>query len=243
MQKSLVESIIDKYHLNGLVEGIKWTVKNKTITISFVPEEKKSVTGTITCTDFDLIDSEILIYNTSQLIKLVKILGQEIALNVHYEKKIPIKLLLSDNKFDLEFYLADKNLIKSDIPTVNEPPYEISFKINEEFTNSFKSAKKGLGNDVTKFTIEANQFVNNQLTVTVGDLNNFAHKAKFNVAIESTHSISSIPFEADILNEILVANQEADEGKFELSQHGLIKLTFKQGKINSVYYLVRLADS
>lgn len=244
MQKSLVESVIDRYYLNGLVEGVKWEINNKNIIINFTPEEKKSLVGIIKCSDIDIRDSEILIYNTSQLIKLIKILGNDISLDIYSERNIPIKLLLADNKFDLEFYLADKNLINKDIPSINEPSYEIEFDIcKDDFIDRFKNAKKGLGNDITKFTIEANQFIEKQLTITVGDLHNFSNKVKFNVPIESTESISSIPFEADLFNEILIANEDAKEGKFYLSQHGLIKLFFKKENIESVYYLVRLADS
>jgi hypothetical protein len=240
MQKSILESVIEKYYLNGLVESVKWGIKDKSLVINFIPHEIRSLIGTIKCSNFILDDNEIAIYNTSQLVKLIKILNKEISVSTYAERKTSLKLLLSDNQYDLEFYLADKNMIDR-VPEVSEPTiYEVAFKIDHEFINKFKNAKKGLGPDTNKFTIEANQLIPNQAYIVVGDLHTHANKVKFSIPIESTIPLSIMPFQADVLNEILLANENCNEGKFEISQHGLIKLTFKENDIESTYFLVRL---
>jgi hypothetical protein len=45
------------------------------------------------------------------------------------------------------------------------------------------------------------------------------------------------------MNEVLKANEEAKEGKIEISSEGLMKLTFKEDTIESIYYLVRLNEN
>lgn len=242
MRKLTLESIIEKYYLNGLVEKIKWEVKDKNLLIKFNPEEMRSLMGVINHSNINLPDGEILIYNTTQLLKLVKILGHEINLDVYIERKTPLKLLISDNEFDLEFYLADKNLVSNKIPELNDIEFDISFKIDKEFINKFKSAKKGLGSEVTKFTIEANQLKTKEVIFTIGDLNNHSNKVKFSNYTESEIPINLIPFNSNVFNEILISNENADEGTFDLSKEGLIRLMFKEGETDSTYYLVRLDE-
>ena len=42
--------------------------------------------------------------------------------------------------------------------------------------------------------------------------------------------------------ELLKANEEADSGTIQISQEGLMKVSFKEESIESVYYLVRLSQ-
>jgi hypothetical protein len=53
--------------------------------------------------------------------------------------------------------------------------------------------------------------------------------------------LSETPFPADVMTEILKANEDAKEGKIEISGEGLMKVSFKENSIDSVYYLVRLS--
>jgi hypothetical protein len=54
--------------------------------------------------------------------------------------------------------------------------------------------------------------------------------------------LDELPFPADVLTEVLKANEEATSGTIQVSNEGLMKLTFKEGDIESVYYLVRLSN-
>ncbi len=239
MQKITLESIIEKYYLNGLVESIKFDVKDKNVDIAFIPTEVKSLVGFIKCPNFQLEDCKIAIYNTSQLIKLIKILDHDIELNLHKEKTTTTKLLLSDNKYDLEYYLADLHLIPP-TPKISEPEvYDISFNLTSEFISDFNNAKKALG-DIKRFTVEANQLGENYVTFRLGESSSFSNKIKFNTHTDSKFNLNAIPFEANLFNEVLLANKDSDGGKFELSHQGLIKLTFKEKEIESTYFLVGL---
>ena len=48
MQIQTLTSVIDKYYLNGIVESVKWTIKDKNIEIDFITPFKNLV-GKITC--------------------------------------------------------------------------------------------------------------------------------------------------------------------------------------------------
>ena len=43
--------------------------------------------------------------------------------------------------------------------------------------------------------------------------------------------------------EVLKANEDATEGKLQISQEGLMKISFKEDGIESTYYLVRLSTN
>jgi hypothetical protein len=54
--------------------------------------------------------------------------------------------------------------------------------------------------------------------------------------------LTEIPFPADVMMEVLKANEDATNGKIQISQEGLMKISFTEDGIDSIYYLVRLSD-
>ena len=243
MHKETLTKVIDKYYLNGTVESVKWVLKDKNITVDFITPFKNLV-GKITCPDIDLEDSEIGIYNTTQFSKLVKIMDKTIILKLgKSERGTPLELAISDNQYDLNYYLSDLNLIDT-VPTINEPEhYDAIVPINQEFISLFNNAKKALG-DIKQFTIKS-ELIDGEmfLNIVLGDGSGFANKIKFKTPCEAMFGLGELPFPADIMNEILKANEDMNEGKIEISEQGLMKITFKEDTTNSVYYLVRLSTN
>jgi hypothetical protein len=54
--------------------------------------------------------------------------------------------------------------------------------------------------------------------------------------------LDEIPFPADVMMEVLKANEEANSGTINISSEGLMKISFKEDSIESTYYLVRLSN-
>ena len=244
MNKNTITSVIDKYYLNGTVESVKWVIKDKNITVDFITPFKNLV-GKVTSPNVDLEDSNIGIYNTSQFSKLIKIMNETIILKLNKsERGTPLELTIADNQYDLNYYLSDLNLIES-VPTITEPAsYDADIPVTNEFITRFINAKKALG-DVKQVSIKA-EFTESEgmnLLVVIGDGNGYANKIKFKTPCEAMFGLDEIPFPADVLNEVLKANEEATDGTIQVSNEGLMKLTFKEGDIESVYYLVRLSDN
>ena len=242
MQKHTLISIVDKYHLNGIVESVKWSVKDKAITVDFITPMKNLV-GKVTSPNFDLEDSDVGIYNTSQFYKLVKIMNDTVILKLNKsERGTPLELTLADNQYDLNYYLSDLNLIESS-PTINEPTdYDADVTIGSEFINMFASAKKALG-DVKQFTVKSElNDGTTELLINIGEGNGYANKIKFRTPCESLFGLNELPFPADVMMEVLKANEDATEGKIQISQEGLMKISFKELNIESTYYLVRLSN-
>ena len=241
MQKQTLTSVVDKYHLNGIVESVKWVVKDKNITVDFITPMKNLV-GKVTSPNFDLEDADLGIYNTSQFNKLVKIMDSTVVLGlVKSPYGTPIELTLADNQYDLNYYLSDLMLIES-VPNINEPTdYDATSEIEPNFITMFTNAKKALG-DVKQFTVQTEtKDGETSLLVTIGDGNSYANKIKFKAICESMFGLSETPFPADVMMELLKANEEADSGTIQISNEGLMKISFVEESIESTYYLVRLS--
>ena len=81
------------------------------------------------------------------------------------------------------------------------------------------------------------------LLITIGEGNGYANKIKFKTKCEALFGLDEIPFPADVMMEVLKANEDATEGKLQISQEGLMKISFKEDGIDSTYYLVRLSTN
>ena len=81
MKKPYLESVIEKYHLGGLVERVKIQVTDKTLTTKFISTQKNLV-GVLEAPGITLPDCEFGVYDTSQLLKLIGITDHFLTLDV-----------------------------------------------------------------------------------------------------------------------------------------------------------------
>ena len=62
INKLKIQSIINKYYL-GTNESVKWVINNNSLNIDFMTPTK-DVIGNVMCSDFQLEDSKLAIYDT-----------------------------------------------------------------------------------------------------------------------------------------------------------------------------------
>ena len=103
-------SIISKYHLNGMIEAVRWDIKNQNLSIGFNSPSKEMI-GNLEFTGFPLEDSTIALSNTSQLNKLISITNGYVELSYKKQHNLITKLILSDNNYTLDYSLADLMLV------------------------------------------------------------------------------------------------------------------------------------
>ena len=113
MEKQLLTSVIEKYYLGGIHEKVKWTVKDKKITILFT-SATKDLAGSIEADGFDLDDCVIGVYDTNKLLKLINITNQFIQLSVETKNGTSTKLSIADNEYDLVYHLADLRMMSTE---------------------------------------------------------------------------------------------------------------------------------
>ena len=239
MEKQLLTSVIEKYYLGGIHEKVKWTVKDKKITILFT-SATKDLAGSIEADGFDLDDCVIGVYDTNKLLKLINITNQFIQLSVETKNGTSTKLSIADNEYDLVYHLADLRMMSTETMVLDESQidFNYSFTIDSDFIERYNKAKKALGSDEVRIQALFNEEGDKGIYFTLGGKTSHDDKISF----QSTDSIFSVPsdeyqFNANYLLEIFTENKGA-EGTGMFDENGILKLEFiDERNIKSLYYL------
>ena len=239
MEKQLLTSVIEKYYLGGIHEKVKWTIKDKKITILFT-SATKDLAGSIEADGFDLDDCVIGVYDTNKLLKLINITNQFIQLSVETKNGTSTKLSIADNEYDLVYHLADLRMMSTETMVLDESQidFNYSFTIDSDFIERYNKAKKALGSDEVRIQALFNEEGDKGIYFTLGGKTSHDDKISF----QSTDSIFEIPstefqFNANYLLEIFVENKGAT-GTDKFDENGILKLEFIDDlNIKSTYYL------
>jgi hypothetical protein len=158
----------------------------------------------------------------------------EIAVQDAAGKNYAMKVTEGNTK--LTFMLADTTVIPS-VPSINqEPDYQVTIPINDEFINKFIKAKNALP-DAKNFAV---QVQNGKIKFII----NYSTVNSDNISFEmdgGTENIEPVCFSADKLKEVLVANK-GDAGHLHISPEGLARIDFTGNDFDSKYWLVMLQN-
>ena len=237
ISKKVISNIVSKYSLGNHIEQVKWVIEDKKLNINFINDSKNLVGFIKYNKDIGLKDGNYGIFNTSQLIKCLNILDGDILVEANTSR-----LNLADTNYEIKFSLADPAVIPS-VPSITNPSqFSVSFDINNEFITRFVKSKDALS-ELDTFTVETRDgFTGEELVFTVGtDITNtieFAVEAKIN------ESFDPVPFDSNLLKEILKANRDYDSGEIRISKNGLLDAHFKcEDELSTGYYLVRKQEN
>tara|TARA_R110000744_G_scaffold64090_2_gene131974 strand:+ start:34 stop:762 length:729 start_codon:yes stop_codon:yes gene_type:complete len=235
--KRIIDSFIDKYHLGGNIERIKWVSDNESLSAKFI-NDSQNLVGQITTKNFQFPVGEFGIYSTSTLSKLLGILENEVIFDVNKEGNTPSKFIISDTSMDVSFNLADPQVIPN-IPTINKMEGNVEIELDEEFTTKFIKAKDAVGEEV--FYISTRDgFTSKEVVFTIG--NNNTNSVSFAIDIVEGGSdieLDNIPFNSDLVKEIFKHNKRFELGFVQINPKGLMTFAFKFGDLETNYYLVR----
>jgi hypothetical protein len=240
INKLYLQSIISKYHLKGLIEGVKWNIKNNILDIDFVSPNRDMV-GKISAKNFNIPDSQLAIYSTSQLNKLISITAGDLILDLVKNQTIFTKLLISDNNYDLTYSLSEFGLIEN-VPQVEELKYNIKINLENENINPLIKAKDALNDSDTVCILPSKD--KSKIEFCFGEDNDFSNKISYfipisNVKFEEELNDFKIYFDSNIIKEILIANKDADIFNIDINLDGLLKIEFKDDKITNTYFLLK----
>jgi len=243
MEKKYLTQVIDKYHLNGLVESVTWnSTESSGLTVKFVTATKDCAGSVHTTKDLELGKNDISIYSTSQLNRILSVIDNYLTVDViKGSQKIPYQLSIKDNNFDLTYHLSSEDLIPS-VPNINEPEqFECEFSIDEDFVKNFTRAYNALDKP-NRFTIECKVEDEEQyVEFCVGDSASYANKIRLRQLASFLLGFQEIPFSANIFKEIISVNKAATS-KIKVLEQGLIKMTFTEDDTTSTYFMVKLSE-
>jgi len=221
LNKEFILNILNKYYLDGFVEQVKWIIKDKNLIIKFTTPTKDLI-GVLEITNIDLPDSEIVISDTTQLIKLISILDNEFSFSLKEDNGFYSKIVCKDSNYQLLYSLGHSFLL-DELSEVEEPLYEICTDFDKEFVNKFIKARKALTSDTSQLYITQIYDKNHKplLAFYLGNEGEYSNKIAFTLSLEtSTIPFDNLFFNIDMIKSIL---NNMGEGKLEINTEGLIK--------------------
>lgn len=242
INKVELQSVINKYYLDGLIEAVKWDTKDNRLNIKFTAPTREMI-GEINCNDFKLEDSSFGISNTSQLLKLINITAGEVMLSFIKNNKIFTKLIIADQQFTVSYSLADILTIPKTGAYNGSEEWDIETKLDSETISALIKAKSALAESETVVIKSFTSLDGDaQLELTFGGDIEYSNKVSYyisNLKQNSKPKEFELAFNSDLLKEILSCNKDANEAQMFLNLEGVIKLEFKADNTISTYYIVK----
>ena len=244
INKQRLQSIISKYYLNGLTQSVKWVTNNGELDICFV-SDNKDLAGDVKCKKSPVEDSELAIFDTAQLNKLISVTNGDLLLTLEKNHKVYSKLYIEDSSFNVAYNLADSLLIPKR-GNINFPEnYDVIIDLNPEVVDNLIKAKNALSgiSDMMITTIE-DEDRGKIVEFSFGDTGNYSNKIRYSINEEiKIKQDIKLPFNSDLFKEILNSNKDLESGKISISEEGFMKLEFSTEDISSLYYMIRKEDS
>ncbi len=238
INKKVISDIVSKYSLGNNIEKVKWVITDDKFHINFINDSKNLVGYVEYRKDIGLKPGDYGIFNTSQLIKCLNILDGDILVDATTSK-----LNMADTNYDIKFNLADPAVIPN-VPDINDSDdWSAKFEISDEFITRFVKSKDALS-ELDTFTIETRDgFDDLELIFTVGT--NITNTIEFKVDnAVMNHTFEALPFDSNLMKEILKANKDYHSGEIRINKKGLLDAHFHCGNdLYTGYYLVRRQEN
>ena len=238
ISKKVISDIVSKYSLGNNIEKVKWVITDDKFTINFINDSKNLVGYVEYRKDIGLKPGDYGIFNTSQLIKCLNILDGDILVDATTSK-----LNMADTNYDIKFNLADPAVIPN-VPDINDSDdWSVSFSVSDEFITRFVKSKDALS-ELDTFTVETRDgFNGEELVFTVGT--NITNTIEFTVENATINeSFEAVPFDSNLLKEILKANRTYHSGEIRINKKGLLDAHLHHGdNLYTGYYLVRRQEN
>ena len=155
MHKSQLNGFISRYTINK-IDSVSWNIASNKLKTRFISDDK-SMIGEVTLLDFksDVDNSELGIYKTAALSKMLGVLEDDINLSLNKIGDKLVSLKLNDHKTKMNFALSDLAIIPH-VPPLKYIPdnFEVVLKIDSDFADTFLKAKSALPEVVT-FCVES----------------------------------------------------------------------------------------
>ena len=239
ISKKVISDIVSKYSLGNNIERVKWIITDEKFICHFINDSKNLVGYVDYRKNIGLKPGDYGIFNTSQLVKCLNILDGDILVDA-----TSAKLNMADTSYEIKFNLADPAVIP-DVPDVssNVDEWSATFQANDEFITRFVKSKDALS-ELDIFTIETRDgFNGEELVFTVGT--NITNTIEFTVENANINeSFGAIPFDSNLMKEILKANKDYHSGEIRINPKGIIDVHLHCGNdLYTGYYLVRKQEN
>lgn len=235
MEKSKLQSFINRYYLAGNCEAVTVKSNGQSVNCELIDADQ-TVVGKIKWKTNPFMEGELGINHTGALTRMLSAVGENIDIQVQESAGKNYAMRIQEGSTTMTFMLADTTVIPA-VPTINaEPEYTVTIDIDNEFIDKFIKAKNALP-DAKNFAVQVQngkiKFIINYTTIN-------ADNVTFDLD-GGTTPMEPICFSADKLKEVLTANK-GDAGKMHVSSDGLARIDFSGTDFDSNYWLVQLQN-
>jgi len=235
MEKSKLQSFINRYYLAGNCEAVTVKSNGQSVNCELIDADQ-TVVGKIKWKTNPFMSGELGINHTGALTRMLSAVGENIDIEVQESAGKNYAMRIQEGSTTMTFMLADTTVIPA-VPTINaEPEYTVTIDIDNEFIDKFIKAKNALP-DAKNFAVQVQngkiKFIINYTTIN-------ADNVTFDLD-GGTTPMEPICFSADKLKEVLTANK-GDDGKMYISADGLARIDFTGTDFDSNYWLVQLQN-
>ena len=239
MNKQKLVRFISKYYLNGIVNSVVLNSKSNSQQLSarFVSGDK-SLLGELIMDKWDFEDSDIGVYDTEQLNKLLSVLDDDIKVHLKKSEDKAYSIKVSDSSSSVNYMLSDTSIINEPPQLKSVPEFELSIDVTPQFISKFIAGKGALG-ETDNFTILTDDA---STKVVIGYASVNTNRVIIPVNTSKFSNIENVSFNASVFKEVLSANKECESALLEVSPDGIAKITFKIDNYKSTYYLVAVQD-
>ena len=235
MNKQRLARFISKYYLNGTVNSVVLNSKSNSQQLGarFISGDK-SLLGELVMDKWDFEDSDIGIYNTEQLIKLLSVVDEDITLSLTKAGDKAIALKVSDSTSSVNYMLTDTSIINEPPTLKSIPEFELNIDVTPQFINKFIAGKGALG-ETDNFTIISD---GGNVKVVIGYSSVNTNRVNIPVTTTKVGDIDNVSFNANLFSDVLTANGECESATLEISSQGLGRINFKVDDYDVTYWLV-----
>ena len=239
MNKQKLVRFINKYYLNGVVNSVILNSKSdlQELSARFISGDK-TLLGDLTMDKWDFENSDIGIYNTEQLLKLLSVMDEDVNVSLSKAGDKSIALRVSDSSSSVNYMLSDTSIINEPPQMKAIPDFELSIEVTPQIINKFIAGKNALA-ETDNFTVITDG-VNTKFVIGYASIN--TNRVTIPVITSEVSNIENVSFNANMFKEVLTANKECESATLEVSSEGLSKITFKVDDFTSTYWLVAVSE-
>lgn len=236
MNKNALLRFINKYTLGGEIKSVKWSSDGTALSTRFISGDK-SLVGSVKLDKIkDIGPSDVGVYNTSQLVALLNILGEDVDFQYQQMGDKFVSVEMADTHGTKSKYmLSDLSVIPTPPDLKNLPSeWDLEIEVDSYFINTFIGGKSALP-DTDTFTI-ANS--DGKIEVIIGFSNQATNRVTIPVKGDLTGKLDVVSFNATMFANILNANKECQKAVLKVSSQGIATISFNIDDYYSEYYLV-----
>lgn len=236
-------NIASRIHLGGSVTQILWEVINGKLFINFQSTDSSELIGEIKCDMPDFPSGKFGIYNLTEFIKYVGLLGDSFDIKVKNNTKQVEQIKFTSNNMNVDFRPSLVEVIPKALKFTPKKQMSkpIVIKPDAEFISSWVKICDAATqiHEATSFRVKSNK---NTVTFEFGSKQSNTSKINLEIEGEIPTVLKEIPFNSELTKNVLKANKNFDNFKWEIYQEGLSRMFFDEAtnNLNLTYTQVRI---